>query len=150
MRTLFILIFFSSTVLAADVYKWVDEKGEVHYGSSPVGKNAEEVKIAPAPEPDPYLEQRREDLKASQEQRQTQQKLDAERQKEVDQAKQYQDQVKELCKKYEYNLKLLEESGRRVYTVDATGKYTYFSDEERAKKITDIKEKMAETCKDVK
>lgn len=48
----FISVFFLSvltsvhtTAQAATVYKWVDEDGQVHYGSKPRHKDAEEVKI---------------------------------------------------------------------------------------------------------
>ncbi|MDH5600479.1 MAG: DUF4124 domain-containing protein [Gammaproteobacteria bacterium] len=34
-----------NSVNAASVYKWVDEDGQVHYGSKPKSKSAKEVKI---------------------------------------------------------------------------------------------------------
>ncbi len=44
---LFILSFtmLSVSVHAAPVYKWVDEDGQVHYGSKPKSKNAKEIEI---------------------------------------------------------------------------------------------------------
>lgn len=46
----FLLLFFlmlQSTVVveAAPVYKWIDESGQVHYGSKPKDNNAEEIEI---------------------------------------------------------------------------------------------------------
>jgi len=43
----FISVFtlFINTAQAATVYKWVDEDGQVHYGSKPRHKDAEKVKI---------------------------------------------------------------------------------------------------------
>lgn len=35
----------SQTLNAATVYKWVDEDGQVHYGSKPATQNAEELKL---------------------------------------------------------------------------------------------------------
>ena len=50
-KTLFAVIFLpvfslcSTMAHATTVYKWVDEDGQVHYGSKPRHKDAEEVKI---------------------------------------------------------------------------------------------------------
>lgn len=40
-----VLVLMLNTVDAAEVYKWVDEDGQVHYGSKPKDKSAKEVKI---------------------------------------------------------------------------------------------------------
>ena len=42
---IFILTSLLSTAHAASVYKWVDEDGQVHYGSKPDNKNAKEIEI---------------------------------------------------------------------------------------------------------
>lgn len=48
-RKIIYYIFFALIVVsssnAATVYKWVDEDGQVHYGSKPESKSAKEVKI---------------------------------------------------------------------------------------------------------
>ena len=41
----FILIQTLNTATAAPVYKWIDEDGQVHYGSRPDNKNAKEIEI---------------------------------------------------------------------------------------------------------
>lgn len=41
----FILIQVLNTAAAAPVYKWIDEDGQVHYGSRPDNKNAKEIEI---------------------------------------------------------------------------------------------------------
>lgn len=41
----FILMQLLNTAAAAPVYKWVDEDGQVHYGSRPENKDAKEIEI---------------------------------------------------------------------------------------------------------
>lgn len=41
----FLVMQLFNSVTAAPVYKWVDEDGQVHYGSQPKDKNAKEIKI---------------------------------------------------------------------------------------------------------
>jgi len=41
----FILMQILNTATAAPVYKWIDEDGQVHYGSRPDNKNAKEIEI---------------------------------------------------------------------------------------------------------
>lgn len=48
MKYLFLLFFtlqLSPVVTAAPIYKWVDEDGQVHYGSKPQDESAKEIKI---------------------------------------------------------------------------------------------------------
>ena len=42
---IFLMIQILQTANAAPVYKWVDEDGQVHYGSKPKDKSAKEIKI---------------------------------------------------------------------------------------------------------
>ena len=42
---IFMLSFTSSSVFAGKIYKWVDKKGEVHYGNQPPSGNAEEMHV---------------------------------------------------------------------------------------------------------
>ncbi len=138
---------FIVTASAADVYKWTDSQGNTHYGKTPPrGSNAEEVSIAPPPAPDPNLQQRQES--AYENYQQTQQKRkNIESEIEVTKEKQkVKDEIAELCKKYQHNLDLLSETGRRVYYVDAQGEYHWFNDEERAQRIEQIKANMQRYC----
>lgn len=41
----FLIVQIFNSAMAAPVYKWVDEDGQVHYGSKPKDKNAKEIKI---------------------------------------------------------------------------------------------------------
>lgn len=51
----------AAAVRAAEVYKWVDEQGHVHFGDKPPEQGAEKLEIdTHAPAQDPSLEQQRE------------------------------------------------------------------------------------------
>lgn len=45
MRALVLLLVVFSSVASAEVYKWTDEKGRVHFGDRPFSENAETVQI---------------------------------------------------------------------------------------------------------
>lgn len=62
-KALVLLLCVGSGVAHAGVYKWVDEQGQVHYGSRPPsGQAANPVRIEKAPPADPYAQQRREKM----------------------------------------------------------------------------------------
>jgi len=41
--------FVTSAALAAGVYRWVDEKGEVHFSDRPQAQSAEQIQVKPIP-----------------------------------------------------------------------------------------------------
>ncbi len=50
----FSLLLFIHTTSSAEVYKWTDENGQVHYGQQPPqGKQAQQIKAPPPPTIDP-------------------------------------------------------------------------------------------------
>jgi len=55
-----LLISTSISIQAADVYKWVDEQGRIHYGDKPADDSALSVEVEPeTPTVDPEEEKRR-------------------------------------------------------------------------------------------
>ena len=54
----FLLAF--SCVATAEIYRWEDEDGRIHYSDKPVGKDAESVKLKSAPKADPDQASRKE------------------------------------------------------------------------------------------
>lgn len=56
---LVVLLVFTSQALA-EVYKWVDERGRVHYGDKPTSDNAEKVTIQKGSANDPLASEREE------------------------------------------------------------------------------------------
>jgi len=53
----------SCTLSAADIYKWVDEHGRVHYGDRPPGADIPRMPLEPAERADPDLSERRDKQK---------------------------------------------------------------------------------------
>ena len=53
------LLAFSCSV-TAEIYKWKDEDGKIHYSDKPVGTDAESVKLKSAPRVDPNQASRKE------------------------------------------------------------------------------------------
>ena len=135
-------------IATENVYKWTDEDGIVHYGAKPGQSNAEQITIAPAPAPNQYQQERQNNLQEKQQQRDFDKQYDAQRRQEIQDAQDYQKKVKEVCTQYENNLKLLQETGRRVYTVSPDGEYHYFSDEQRKQEIQDLNRKIERYCID--
>lgn len=142
-----LILGFSLPCAAAQVYKWTDAKGQTHFGNTPPENvNARPISIAPTPAPNSHLEERKQKLE-NQEQRQHRlNKWQKEEQQANDQAKQRDEQRQKICAEYEKNLQLLEETGRRVYTVDSHGKYHYFDDEQREREIEQTKQDFARYC----
>jgi hypothetical protein len=129
---------------AAQVYKWVDEKGVTHYGERPpTGQKAQEVEqrlANPAPAPgtdkqpnwkDKELEFRSRRIEADQaETRRTQQQA-AQRQA-CDQARDALNQMK---------------AARRIYRLDANGERVYQTDEERDAAVARQEQLIAQRCR---
>ncbi len=125
------------TPLFAEVYKWIDEKGETHYSDKPVDHKAETVRIKNAPKPDPAQHSRAEKhqrlLKVLAEERQEMKQRKGEaaaekRQREINCAR---------ARKDLQNIK----NARFLYKKSADpNNPVIYSDEERAK-ITDTADK---------
>ena len=58
MLTLLILLAQPASLPATDIYKWIDENGNVHYGDKPADNHAEQVYVTKVPISDDDLKQR--------------------------------------------------------------------------------------------
>lgn len=127
----------------AEVYRWVDEQGNVQFGDQPTQKdNPEQVKV-PTFTPDPNTLERLDNQKRYLDARQTDREKDAEqKKKDEERAKEY----AKACEESKKRLALLE-GGARLYTeTGAVGERHYLSDEERAKEVASTNEKIKEYC----
>jgi hypothetical protein len=129
---------------AAQMYKWVDEKGVTHYGERPpVGKKAQEVEqrlANPAPAPgkasqpnwkDKDLEFRGRRIESEQ--------ADTKQQ----QQKAVQDRICNQARDALSQMKL----ARRVYHLDAKGERVYQSDDERSASIARQEQLVSQNCR---
>jgi uncharacterized protein DUF4124 len=147
LRQICLFFFFYSMTLTsyADVYKWVDEKGQTHYSqTAPENQNAEMLKAPPPPaslpedaqqQIDTLIEQQTEARKAQEEQLAKQQQ----------QAEQKQI-LEDNCKLAKSNLQIyMDNPGRRVLKEDGT--VIRPTEEDRQQKIQEAKQDIKEYCK---
>ena len=130
----------------AEVYKWVDADGKVHYGDRPNSDSAREIKVKPAPSPsagsnDTTRNQKAIDswLKARDVERQQNKKKEAElkREKAIQKRK---------CAELKNELSDLEHGGVVWYDIDEKGKRNYYSDKEIASEIENRKKILKRNC----
>ena len=152
---MFISIFFLSvfTLLlnmaqAATVYKWVDEDGQVHYGSKPKQKNAEKVKIK-----NRYIDSETATPALSAEERAAKQKkfidaLDAEN-KSISEAKRQKQKQEELrnsrCNAARDQLRR-QESASALYDLDEKGNRVLLDKKQYEKAMAQAQERVKKWC----
>lgn len=132
-------------VLYAEVYKWVDEDGRVHYGDRPASKSATQMDIKNQPAPtasegdwqtikqrqQKYLEYLEDERKDRDEVKAKQAAEKAERQKLCDEATQYHQRLM---------------TNRLFYREDEDGNKVYLDYKEKDEEIRKTKEMMDKYC----
>ena len=126
----------------AEVYKWTDENGQVHYGSRAGDEDAVSIKIDPAPElPDNHarrMEKQRRLLKLYEEEREEkrQQKARAEKEKQKRLAN------CQRARDYYKNIK----SAASLYEIDEQGKQVILDEPRRRAEESRIAQYMDDWC----
>ena len=141
---LFLLLSTMSMMGYADVYKWVDEEGQIHYSQiAPIGQATEVLKAPPPPTILPADAQQKIDQLINE-----QNEAKYERKRHVQQQQQeikQQEQQQENCKRSQDNLqKFLDNPGRRFKQADGT--VIRLAEEERQKRIQEFKQDIKEYC----
>ncbi|MEM7251199.1 MAG: DUF4124 domain-containing protein [Pseudomonadota bacterium] len=112
----------------ADVYRWTDEAGNVHYGSRPPNENAEPVKIAPRGPVDPNRESRaakqKRLLRAYEKERRDKRKADRARERA-------ERKVARKCKRLAKRIANAQ-TAKYIYRKNEQGERTILSHEDRA------------------
>ncbi|KAB7623222.1 DUF4124 domain-containing protein [Alkalilimnicola sp. S0819] len=141
LKTLLTAILLALPLLAtAQVYKWTDENGQVHYGSQPPKQGqADRIKLRAAP-PAPRQE-KSEPTQAKDESGGEQRRTAAE--KEAEAARRA--QLQENCAIARKNLAVLQEPTHRRFRTD-DGEITYFDDEQRQQRIDQAQAYIDENC----
>lgn len=129
----------------AELYKWTDAQGKVHYTDQPPTLKAQVIKNSTAGQAD-ITSQATQSLDAKD---QAYQK----RRKEADDARTKADKEAELarvqrenCAKARSNLSTLQNSAR-VYSTNAAGQRTYMDDAARARELTSSQKAVSDFCK---
>jgi len=149
-NTGYILLIFLAGILTsvyclqvyADVYKWVDEQGEVHYSQfPPENKKAETLKIPAGGEPEA-------ERKSLERQLFEVEKIETQRKQELEKKKQQaddQDLRKENCRRARAKLESLD-TGTNILEIDQQGNAKRLKEEERQIRLKVAKNDIAKWC----
>lgn len=129
----------------ADLYKWTDGQGKVHYSDQPPAVKAQVIKNSAAGQAD-ITSQATQSLDAKdqayQKRRKEAEEARAKAEKEAEQAR----MQRENCAKARNNLSTLQNTPR-VYTTDAAGQRTYMDDDARARALASSQKAVSDFCK---
>lgn len=132
-----------------EVYKWTDEKGNVHYSDSPP-PDGEAIRLeeAPAPSADDVARAtaRLNRLLAEQDASAASREAErAEREQEREEALELALELRRECAMSRQNLHVLRRP-RPVYFIDDEGRYVFYSDDERSAEIETLERFISENC----
>ena len=145
MKTLLItsLLFFSA-VANADIYKWTDKNGNVHYGDKPTTSseqlNISEEKSTSSTSSDETREERRQRITDAM----TDDRM--ERDKKKAEAKKKKADKNRLCVQSKDRLKNYKKASR-LYNLDKEGNRNTLSDESRKKATSDLEKEIRKNCR---
>ena len=139
-----LILCFASAAATAEVYKWVDEQGKVHYGDRPParGTHADTLALPPAPPADAevveraFMRQRL--LDAFEAERREEQQTQAE-------AEAAQRELEGRCTRLAQQLARFERANI-VYTEGENGERVYMSDDERTRAVGQARDWIAKHC----
>lgn len=145
-----IVLLYLPTLAFAEIYKWVDERGHIHYGDScPLPHCESESKKAMPPPSDEQVRQSQERFKNIKERQQKLEQIrkekEAEKQSEKEAKQKELAETRRQCALAHQNLHTLQRQ-RSVYTIDDKGKYIYIGDEERTNEIQRLIKFIEENC----
>lgn len=130
---------------SAEVYKWVDDQGRVHYGDQPMDETSTlQIEIdeiptnAPASDSLSREEKRRRLLESMQEER-----FEKKERRAKKKAERERDHRK--CILYKDKMRRFENAGR-LYSLDRDGNRVYMSSEEREKSTRDLQARIKKYC----
>lgn len=139
MRALFLLITLLPGLAAAEIYRWTDEQGRVHFGQQPVN-GAEQVQVRPqVVERDEHTREREA----------RSQRLHEARREEQQQAEAAAAELREAraheCTELRRRLARIAE-GYSYFRIGADGERIYYSDQETDSARRQLRERIAQRC----
>jgi len=146
-RIFVLLSLFASPLLADQtVYRWVDENGQVHFGSRPQGSNAESIDVrTPAVSGDP--------VKSERERAEARRRLlqSYERDREIKREAKHQSDEEQrrrdrLCQELKRHWRNLNHGGPIYYKNDQGGR-RFLDESERQAEKDDISKRIKRTCR---
>ncbi len=140
-----VLLLFGAQAIAAEVYKWVDEQGNVHYSDQKPATDKEPAKVEVKvhnTRKDAELDAYREYSKRNREAAETQAAIN-----EKNKAKKRQKQQKrrQACKQLQQRKREYQQGGV-IYSQQKSGDRKYYSDEERAEVLRKLNKALKKHC----
>lgn len=130
----------------ADVYKWVDDRGRVHYGDSPPPDQSVQSVRTPPPPPEEEVLRSRSRMDELTEDRKSDQEQEAQRRKEETAAERERIARENRCRAAKRELHVLELE-RPVYRLDEEGNRVYLDDDRRATEIGRARGRIRDYCR---
>ena len=143
-RTVLVLLVLMPLAAAAQMYKWVDEKGVTHYSEAPPpdGKGAKvELKASGPAEPAPAIDWKQKELDARQQRIQKEQREDHQKASEAN-AKAVRTN---RCLQSQRELSIVQMQ-RPIYQLNDKGEKVYLEDKDRQREIDGWKENVRKYC----
>lgn len=126
---------------AAQVYRWVDDRGQVHYSQTPPpGRTVEQIGAAPPPQASPNQDSLNQSLKDANDA--------APRQKaEADRIAQNQASLEQYCNQTREQLAFLDaQTARRLTTTDDTGGVARMTEEQFQQRRNELLKNLSDRC----
>lgn len=143
---LFLLLVMLGSPALAEIYKWVDKNGEVHYGQIPPNENAQQMNTVPSGQ---ASDSKKQDsvsrLNRQAKELEKDQEMAKEHQKKLAEEEKRKKIKNENCQRAQTSYNTINEGGR-MYQVDPSGERHYWSDKERATKLATAKDAVEEWC----
>ncbi len=149
-RSLFygaLLFFLGLPIAQAEIYKWVDDNGQIHYSEKPPEKKraATEIRIrtyapqAPLVSPEQRKQQRDNLLRAFAEERELRNDAKAKKEQKMAQNQKNCLHARDRLKNYE--------RATSLYDLDEKGERVYLSDAQRSSAETNLKNQISKWCR---
>lgn len=132
----------------AEVYKWVDENGKIHFSDKPVDQESTEVKMKKQPTAAEILQAKRKASELINHHRKVSDNLEEEAtDKQLAQEKEENRQTKRLsdCKDAKMEVRNLSR-GYRSFILKENGERYFLSDKEKTEQIAKFEKAIAENC----
>lgn len=140
-----VLLIFSTAALASDVYKWVDEQGNVHFSDQKPANDKESAKVdvkVHNTRKDAELDAYREYTRRNREAAETQAAIN---EKNKARNRQKQQKRQQACKQLRQRKSQYQQSGV-IYSKKKGGSRKYYSDEERAEVLRKLNKALKKHC----
>lgn len=146
--TIVLLMLFPSAIMA-QVYKWVDEDGQVHYSSEPPSAAATQMNVD-MPQPDDASRQaaqeRLERQKRWLEGREEEKRVKQEQKQRREQEKQAKREHESNCAKLKLEMDDIKKGGVIWYDLDEKGERVYLSDQDLDARLAEMEQTYKANC----